>query len=245
MSPILLLSIILQVGCAVHVVRTGRPMYWLFILLIGSYIAVLIYLVAVVLPDMQNSRGARRVVRGLKDQIDPGRGRREADAQLAMSDSQDNRRKLAEQCLATGDFQKAAETYQSALRGLYANDPHLLIGLAQAQFGLGETAQTVRTIDSLIAANPGFHSYDAHLLYARALAASGETRRAREEYAELVTRFPGEEARARYGLLLKSDGDEAAARAVFQDILQRLQALPDYYRREQREWIDIAKRELG
>ena len=36
MGPILLLSVLLQVGCGVHVVRTGRPLYWLFILLIGS-----------------------------------------------------------------------------------------------------------------------------------------------------------------------------------------------------------------
>lgn len=36
MGPILVLSILLQVGCAVHVVRTGRPLYWIFILLIGS-----------------------------------------------------------------------------------------------------------------------------------------------------------------------------------------------------------------
>ena len=36
MGPILLLSVLLQVGSGVHVVRTGRPLYWLFILLIGS-----------------------------------------------------------------------------------------------------------------------------------------------------------------------------------------------------------------
>ena len=35
---------LLQIGCGVHVVRTGRPLYWIFILLIGSYIGVLVYL---------------------------------------------------------------------------------------------------------------------------------------------------------------------------------------------------------
>ena len=63
MSPILLLSIVLQVGCAVHVIRTGRPMYWIFLLLIGSYIAVAVYLLAEVMPDMRNSPGARRAMR--------------------------------------------------------------------------------------------------------------------------------------------------------------------------------------
>ena len=29
MSPILVLSVLLQIACAVHVVRTGRPLYWI------------------------------------------------------------------------------------------------------------------------------------------------------------------------------------------------------------------------
>ena len=43
MHPLLILSAILQIGCAVHVVRTGRPMYWIFLLFIGSYIAIAAY----------------------------------------------------------------------------------------------------------------------------------------------------------------------------------------------------------
>ena len=38
-------------SCAVHAIRTGRPMYWLFLLLIGSYIAVVIYVIAEVVPE--------------------------------------------------------------------------------------------------------------------------------------------------------------------------------------------------
>ena len=43
MSPIFVLSILLQIACAVHVVRTGRPLYWIFILLIGSFIGVAMF----------------------------------------------------------------------------------------------------------------------------------------------------------------------------------------------------------
>ena len=63
MSPILILSVVLQIACAVHVVRTGRPMYWIFILLVFSYIAVAIYFFAEILPGMRNDPSARRVVR--------------------------------------------------------------------------------------------------------------------------------------------------------------------------------------
>lgn len=245
MSPILLFSILLQIACAVHAVRTGRPLYWIFILLIGSYIAVAIYLVAEVLPGVSDSRGARRAVRSLHGRIDPERGKREAARQLELADTKDNRRRLAEQSLAAGDYQQAAELYRSALSGIYATDPHLMLGLAKAQFELGLPQEARKTLDELIAANPDFRSSEGHLLYARAVEAVGDVAAALHEYEALTPGFSGEEARVRHGLLLKRCGDPDAAAALFRETLKRAQHSPRYYRREQRQWIAIAERELG
>ncbi len=245
MSPILLLSVLLQISCAVHVIRTGRPMYWIFILLIGSYIAVAIYVIAEVIPEMRNNRATRRVVRGVHDRIDPERRKRAASRQLDMADTPQNRRLLAEESLQAGDYQHAAELYRSALKGLYATDPELMLGLARAQFALNLPGETKNTLDALIAANPDYRSSDGHLLYARAIEQQGDFPAALQEYEALVQGHPGEEGRIRYALLLKQQGDLAKANALFKETLKRSNASPAYYRREQRQWIDIAKRELG
>ena len=243
MSPILLLSIALQIACAVHAVRTGRPMYWVFILLIGSYIAVVIYLLAEVLPGMGNNRTARRAMQGLRDKVDPERGKRMASQRLDAADTLENRITLAEESLRSGDYAHAAELYRFSLKGLYKTDPHLMLGLAKAQFGLCEFAETKQTMDALIAANPNFRSTDGHLLYARAVEGTGDVKTALHEYETLAPGYPGEEGRARYGLLLKRDGQLAKAGEVFSDIIKRAKAAPKYYQREQREWIEIAERE--
>lgn len=245
MSPVLLLSVLLQITCAVHVVRTGRPMYWIFILLIGSYIGVAIYFFAEILPELRHSRGARRVVRGVQDRIDPEREKRQASRQLDLADTQANRMRLAEESLRSGDYRQAAELYQSSLKGLYRTDPVLMLGLAKAQFGLGQAAEARRTLDALIAANPDFRSSDGHLLYARAVEADGDIEAALHEYETLAQGFPGEEGRVRYALLLKKQGDAAKADEVFREVLKRADLSPKYYRREQQEWIGIAKRELA
>ncbi len=245
MSPILLLSIVLQIACAVHVVRSGRPLYWIFLLLIGSYIGVAIYLIAEVLPGLRHNRAARSLARDVRRKIDPGRDQREASRRLDIADTLDNRRALAEQSLLDGDFARAAELYRVSLKGLYATDPHLMLGLAKAQFGLDEPAETRTTLDALIAANPDFRSSDGHLLYARTVEATGDIDAAKHEYDAVVQGHPGEEARARYALLLKREGDEAGAQRLFREILKRADALPRYYRKEQREWIELAKRELA
>lgn len=245
MSPVLLLSILLQIACCVHVVRTGRPMYWIFILLVFSYLAVLIYFIAEIVPDLRNGPGARRVVRKMKDRIDPDRQKREANRHFGLSDTQANRRRLAEESLRSGDYTQAAELYQGALKGLYATDPDLMLGLAKAQFGLGQSQQARGTLDALIATNPQYRSSEGHLLYARAVEDSGDMQAALHEYETVAKGYPGEEARARYGLLLLRNGDVHKAGDVFKEILARSDAAPKYYQREQRDWIETAKRELA
>jgi len=63
------------------------------------------------------------------------------------------------------------------------------------------------------------------------------------EYEALAQGYPGEEGRARYAQLLLRDGQLDKAQAVFAEILKRSRTSPAYYRRDQREWIDLAKRE--
>jgi hypothetical protein len=241
--PFFLLSIVLQIACAVHVIRTGRPMYWIFLLLIGSYVAVAIYLFAEILPGLRHSRTARRAVQGARDRIDPERHKRAASQRLEVADTLENRQRLADQSYASGDYPQAAELYRSGLRGLYATDPNIMLGLAKSQFALNLPGEARRTLDALIAANPGFRSSEGHLLYARCLEALGDIPGALHEYEALVQGFSGEEARVRHGLLLKREGRVDEADAVFDETLHRSRVAPGYYQREQREWIDVATRE--
>lgn len=245
MSPVILLSIVLQIACCVHVIRTGRPLYWVFILLLFSYIAVAIYFIAEILPGLGNDPAARKMVRKVRDRIDPEREKRNASQQFGLSDTQATRRKLAEESLRGGDFQQAVELFRGALKGLYETDPEMMMGLARAQFGLGQAAEARATLDALIAANPGYRSKDGHLLYARTVEASGDLPAALHEYESVVQGYPGEEARLRYGMLLVRNNDQGKAREVFNEILTRSAASPRYYQREQREWIDAARRELS
>lgn len=243
MHPLLVLSAVLQLGCIFHAVRTHRPYYWIFILLAGSYIGIAAYFFAEVLPNLGQSRTARKALRTAHDRIDPERRKREATRQLDVADTLDNRRRLAQESFNSGDFQQAAEMYRSGLRGLYATDPELMLGLARSQFALNLNTDARQTLDELIAANPDFKSNDGHLLYARCLEALGDIHGAIHEYEALMDDFPGEEARVRFGLLLKREGRSAQASDVFNTVLKRSRVAPKYYQREQREWIDIAARE--
>ena len=57
---LVIVSVVLQIACAVHVVRSGRQLYWIWILFIGSYLAVIVYLLVAVIPDLRNDPRSRR-----------------------------------------------------------------------------------------------------------------------------------------------------------------------------------------
>jgi pentatricopeptide repeat protein len=245
MPLLLLVSIALQIACAVHVVRSGRPLYWIWLLLIGSYLAVAIYVLIAVLPDLRNDPRSRKVAKRVLHTFDPARQRRHIEQRLELADTTDNRRALAEECLRLGDYANAAELYRSVLKGMYATEPMFMLGLAQAQAGTGDYAAARATLDALIQAHPEFRSSDGHLLYARCLEELGEYDAALHEYETLARSYPGEQARFRYARLLCKRDRRDDARTVFNEMLKRAHLAPRYYRRKEREWLDAAKRELS
>ena len=244
--PILAVVVILfQVLCAVHVVRTGRPLYWIFIIVIAPFIGCLIYLIAEMLPEMMRGRTAARVKTGLATAIDPHRELRELSDRLDTADTADNRRALAEALLERGQHDEAMRLYREAMVGVHQDDPALMQGLAKAQFASGQFARALLTLDQLQAAHPRYQSTDAHLLYARCLEGEGKRDEALAEYANLVGYYPGPEAKCRYASLLQEAGQSVQARSIFQDVVKSAERSGPAFMRAQREWVELARRSLS
>jgi len=120
-----------------------------------------------------------------------------------------------------------------------------LLGLARAQFGKQDFAAARVTLERLTQHNPDFRSADAQLLYARTLEAQDALEEAERAYETLAPRYPGAEARLRYGLLLKRRGKLPEAIRVLKDLLDGANLGPAHYRKAQAEWLERARRELS
>jgi len=233
--------ILLQVACAVHCVRTGRAYWWLFIILFFPLVGCIVYAIVEILPDLRHHgrRAARTVARTVDRDYDL---KQQAD-RLALSDTVENKLKLAAECLDTGRTDEAIEIYQSCLTGMHRDDPNIMLGLAQAYFAAGRYSDTRDTLDALIKANPDFKSADGHLLFARSLEELGEVDKALDEYRALAGYFPGLEAKCRYAILLKRRGRLEEARDLFDDILRSARNFSGFYRKE-KQWVDLARQEM-
>jgi len=244
--PILALAeVIAQVLCAVHIVRTGRPYYWIYIVMFVPMVGMLTYFAVEVLPDLLGTRTARSAVTGVGRALDPGRAVREAERNLAMTPTTENKAALADAYVDAGRLDEAATLFRDTLTGVHANDPRLMQGLARAEFTRGNFAEVVRVLDALREANPNFQSAECHLLYARGLEAQGNVGAALHEYEALAPYYPGQEARCRYAMLLEKSGNHRDSQRLFREICQSFEMSPRHARRLQREWYDIARRALA
>jgi hypothetical protein len=155
------------------------------------------------------------------------------------------RRRLAEQCIRAGRAADAVKLYEAALAGTRGGDPALTFGLAHAHFENRDYGRCAATLDRVRQPDGRFRVPEMQLLYARSLEADSRFDEAKAAYRAAVEICSGEEARCRQALLLRRSGEPEAALELFQTIVRSVAKADPAYLRTQREWFEIAKREIG
>ena len=134
MFGLISLYIVIPIICAVHVLKTGRPLWWLLIIFIANIPGCIVYGLVEVLPGMRRDPSMKKFGSEIVMAVDPGRKIRGLEEDLSITDTVKNRQLLAEAYVAAGRHEDAVRMYQSCLKGIYADDPPFLLGLAFAQF---------------------------------------------------------------------------------------------------------------
>jgi hypothetical protein len=110
----------LAITCAIHAVRSGQPMYWLFVVFAFPLLGSVIYIFAVWLPRSRLERGAMKAVSAAVHAIDPTREVREARADFDDAPTAQNQMRLAAALLEARWTAHAREVNQPAARRLRA-----------------------------------------------------------------------------------------------------------------------------
>ena len=238
-----LIYIAIAIFFAVHALRSGRNMVWLFILFLFPFLGSVVYFLVEYLPEMRHSSVGRRSARVVKSLVDPNRALREAELAFDRTPTADNRHRLAEALLARGDAEAAIEHFQACASGPYADDAKFLRGLARAQLGAGRHAAAVATLDRLFAAHPAESRAEPALWYAQALAEVDEAR-ALAAFERASTTFDTTETLAAYGLYLARLGRDAQARPLLERVVHNGRVGTASSRDLNRAWIDQARAAL-
>lgn len=238
------LSILVQILLVIHILKTGRNTFWIYLVIFAPMIGSVAYIIVELLPEFIGTRTGRKVTTGMDNVLNPNRKLKQAAQNYEIADTVENARRLALECLDKGRFDEARDLFQKSLKGIYADDPNLMLGLARSYYGLEQYPQVKQTLDDLKVKNPDFQHAEAHLLYARTLDKMNDVEGALHEYAVLADYYPGPEPIVRLGLLLKKQGRIDDAKQRFNRVLTLAKNSGRNYRDFHKQWIDLAKREL-
>jgi len=211
------LHTIIAIFFAIHVLRNGRELYWLLILFMFPLLGSIVYFIVIYLPEFRQGSGMRALSSAALS-LDPGRELRAARAALDLTPTVQNRIRLADALIASGDAAGGLEQYDLSLAGPFAKDPEIRLGAARAKLAHGQAQATQALLESIRQDRPEFRIEEVSLMLARALAAQGQDAAAREQFEWVTTRFGGVEARVEYAIWAKTQGDEVTAQRLYRDL---------------------------
>jgi hypothetical protein len=235
--------ILLQLTVLFHAMKTGRPYYWIFIIMGFPVMGCLIYFLVEVLPGSRPERNLKKFGNDIAKAMNPDREMKRRAEELAICGSVENKLKLAEELVERGMFDEAIPLFEGARNGQYQYAPDLLYGLARARFFNGDYLEARKLLGELQSHAPRYYAQEVALMKARAAAKFGDRSTALVEIESLLETFVGLEARYRYAELLYEDDKPARAKAELERVIDHAKRFK--VSAEERTWAKRARQGLA
>jgi hypothetical protein len=242
---LVILSYVPSLLCGIHVVRTGREMYWLWIFVIAPMLGPAFYLFAVLVPEWMGGRTARGIGRATQQALDPERDYRNAMRALEDTPTVGNRMKVAQAAAALGRWDDSEAQWAQCVTGHWAEDATILLGHANALLELGRCQEALQRLEQLKKLGREGETPIVALAFARAFEGLGRNNEADEAYRFAADRVPGLEAGGRYVAFMAKVGRREDAEIGMAELDRRLTKIAPPLRAEARVWRDIAAKALG
>jgi hypothetical protein len=239
MAAIWPVVVIAQIACVIHVFRTGRPYWWIWILFAVPLIGVAAYLYVEVRPSL-----GKHWLHNLLWKLKSPRQRIDLlETQLAESTTVRNRLLLADELHAAAHFDRECDVLSEGLRGAFKDDATLLMRLAEAHLEAGRVDQAEGLISKTTPDNSPESQLQYYLLRARLASRRGEPD-AEQMFQELVAKKRSEGPRYYYAEHLLGRGRRDEANCILKDVLNQYRRGTVVWRYQERKWFYAAKRLL-
>ncbi len=239
-SPLAILAKLgwlLQIALIVHVIKTGRPYWWCWVLFMVPGLGVVVYLVVEILPGLR--------LQGPSASWKPRAWRiKDLRAQLEESDTIKIRLALADALLASGQAEEARTVAEAGLSGVFRDDPHTLAAVARFRLEAGKPAEALAALERVDTHRDRMLEDDVNLLRGRALVLTGRQPVAQAALHALNGRHIGEEARYFLALSLQKSGQPEEARQIWTDITKKYRRATPMWRRAEKPWFKLAAQRL-
>jgi hypothetical protein len=234
-----ILTLGLQAICVFHCIRRGTQQKWIWLIVFLPIIGSIAY----IFTEMFSNNDVQNLQSGIGAVFNPGGRIRKLEDNLRFSDTFNNRVMLADACLASGEYNRAIELYESSLTSNFTENEHVLSQLIIAYSQVGRYEEII-PLAKKIYKQPQFLRSKAHTCYIKALVKTGDTARAETEFKSLNARFSNFEARYEYGIFLINSNREEEGRKQLSDLLGEMSHLTGMEKRYNHIWFAKAREVL-
>jgi hypothetical protein len=232
------LAWLLQIAMIVHVLKTGRPYWWCWVLfMVPGGLGGVVYFLVEVLPGLR--------IQGPSASWKPRSWRiKDLRQQFEETDTIKTRLALADALAENGQADEACALAEDGLRGVFRDDPHTLTAVARFRLEAGKAAEALDALDRVDTHRDRMLEDDVVLLRGRALVLTGRQPEAQAALRSLDGRHVGEEARYFLALSLQQSGQHEEARQIWADITKKFRRATRMWRSAEKHWFKLAAQRL-
>jgi len=208
---------LLEIFCLYHAYKNNSEQKWFWLIVVLPLVGSLIYLYyhffnRVTVDDI--SENITKVVNS-NYAID------KLEKEVAFSGTVNNKSQLAEEYVKIGAFEKATALYESCLKGTYADDPDLLMGLVKAKY-LGKEYDEVVRYGKQIENEKIFEKSEERIAYAWALFNTNNHRKAEEVFQAMDHQFSNYKHRLEYGNFMIQENRSVEAKELLGTLINEI-----------------------
>lgn len=229
-----------QVSCLIHILKTGRPYWWIWVVWGIPLIGLAAYLYLEVRPSFRRTN-MRSILWNFKSSPERIRILQE---QLQESTTIRNRLALADELRRAKQYGQECQVVEGGLCGPFSNDGGLLLRLAEAKLEGGWTQEADQLFSKIVLERSSDFVRRYKLLNARILGSLGKDTEAEAVFRELIESKKSEAPRYYFSLYLLSRDQKAEAAAILRDILYQYRRGTPVWRFQEREWYYAARQLL-
>ena len=226
-----------QVICVIHILRTGRPYWWIWIIWGIPLLGLGAYLYLEVRPSFRKFN-----IESLLWNFKSGAQRiRILQQQLEDTTTVRNRLALADELRRACQHDQECQVVEAGLRGPFADDAQLLLRLAEANLEAGRAAQAELLFLKIVPERSTDFLQRHKLVKARILGTLGRDSEAEPIFRTLVQSKKSEAPRYYFARYLLHRNQDAEATAILRDILHQYRRGTQVWRFQERQWYYAAK----
>jgi hypothetical protein len=220
---------ILQGLAIVHFIRRRPDGYWLWIIIFGSWLGALVYIVAEVIPDAGLLREGYKMF--------PRRSRiRQLQAMVEDNPSAGNLEELGALYLEDKQYAKAKAAFDRAIASRADSiDTFYRRGLAEME--LREFPAAIADFEPVVQKDFRYDFNRAAGLLARAYAETKQADKAAALFARVTEISTSTEIQYYYASFLKEQGKQADAKEWLEKIKNKKRTMPSFQKRRDRPWF--------